>query len=98
MTLFLKVSPTKRVMRFGKKGKLAPRCLGPLEITNRVGAVTYQLELPPSFSYVHLMFHISMLMKYISYPSHVLQLDIVELNKNLTFEEQPIALVDYQMR
>ncbi len=88
----------KGVMRFGKKGKLASHYIGPFEITDRVGAVAYWLELPPNLSHVHPMFHISMLRKYVSDPSHVLQPDIVELNENLIFEEQPVAIVDYQMR
>ncbi|XP_057994969.1 uncharacterized protein LOC131175273 [Hevea brasiliensis] len=96
--IFLKVSPMKGVMRFEKKGKLAPQYIGPFEITDRVRAVAYRLELSPSLSYVHLMFHISMLRKYIPDLSHVLQPDTVDLNENLTFEEQPVAIVDYKMR
>ncbi|KAJ9189065.1 hypothetical protein P3X46_000398 [Hevea brasiliensis] len=96
--VFLKVSPMKGVMRFGKKCKLAPRYIGPFEVTDRVGAVAYQLELPPNLSHVHPVFHISMLRKYIPDPSHVLQPDVIELKENLTFEEQPVAIVDYQVR
>ncbi|KAJ9163406.1 hypothetical protein P3X46_023076 [Hevea brasiliensis] len=96
--VFLKVSPMKGVMRFGKKGKLAPRYIGPFEVTDRVGAVAYRLELPPNLSHVHPVFHISMLRKYIPDPSHVLQPDVIELKENLTFEEQPVAIVDYQVR
>ena len=59
--VFLKVSPMKGVMRFGKKGKLSPRYVGSFEILNRVGSVSYRLALPPSFSHVHPVFHISML-------------------------------------
>ncbi len=65
---------------------------------NRLGAVAYQSELPSNLSHVHSVFHISMLRKYVPDPSHVLQLDTVELNKDLTFKEQPVAIVDYQMR
>ncbi|XP_058008203.1 uncharacterized protein LOC131182872 [Hevea brasiliensis] len=96
--VFLKVSPMKGVMRFGKEGKLPPRHIGPLEVIDRVGIVTDQLELSPSLSHVHPVFHIFMLRKYISDPSNVLQPDTVELKENLTFEEQPIAIVDFQMR
>ncbi len=93
--VFLKVFLMKRVMRFGKKGKLTPRYIGPFEVIDRVGAVAYWLELPTNLSYVHPVFHISMLRKYIPDPSHVLQSDIVELKEDLTFEEQPVAIVDY---
>ena len=61
--VFLKVSPTKGVMRFGKKEKLAPRYIGPFEILERVGMVAYRLALPLNLSQVHLVFHVSMLMR-----------------------------------
>ena len=69
--IFLKVSPMKEVMRFGKKGKLAPRYIGPFEILLRVGEVAYRLVLSPELSRVHPRFHVSMLRKYISDPSHI---------------------------
>ncbi|XP_058004004.1 uncharacterized protein LOC131180670 [Hevea brasiliensis] len=96
--VFLKVSPVKEVMRFGKEGKLPPRYIGPFEVIDKVKTVADQLELPLSFSHVHPVFHIFILRKYISDPSHVLQPDTMELKENLTFEEQPIAIVDFQMR
>ena len=70
--VFLKVSPMKGVMRFGKKKKLAPRYIGPFKILERVGMVTYRLALPSNMSQVHQVFHVSMLRKYILDPSHVL--------------------------
>ncbi|XP_058004079.1 uncharacterized protein LOC131180719 [Hevea brasiliensis] len=85
--VFLKVSPMKGVMRVGKKGKLAPCYIEPFQITDRVGAVAYQLKLPPNLSHVHPLFHISMLWKYVLDPSHVLQPNTVKLNENLIFEE-----------
>ena len=71
--VFLKVSPMKGVMRFGKKGKLAPRYIGPFEMLERIDMVAYRLALPPNMSQVHPLFHVSMLKKYISDHSHVLQ-------------------------
>ena len=68
----LKVSPMRGVMRFGKKGKLSPRYVGPFEILEHVGKVAYRLALPPSMSNLHDVFHVSMLRKYASNPSQVL--------------------------
>ena len=59
--VLLKVSPWKGVMRFGKKGKLSPRLIGPFEILKRVGAVSYQLDLPLDLRHIHDIFHISVL-------------------------------------
>ena len=70
--VFIKVSPTKGIMRFGKKGKLSPRHVGPFEVLEKIGEVAYILALPQNFSHVHLMFHVSMLRKYVADPSHVL--------------------------
>ena len=78
--------------------KLAPRYIGPFEILERIGMVAYRLALPPNMSQVHPVFHISMLRKYISDLSHVLQPHSVKVNEDLTYEEEPIAIVDYQVR
>ena len=96
--VFLKVSPMKGVMRFGKKGKLAPRYIGPFEIRSKVGEVAYRLILPHELSRIHPVFHVSMLRKYIQDPSHVLQPQMVELNEDLSYEEYPMAVVDRQVR
>ncbi|XP_042426201.1 uncharacterized protein LOC122014080 [Zingiber officinale] len=61
--VFVKVAPMKGVMRFGKKGKLAPRYIGSFEILNQVGTLAYLIALPPSLAVVHNVFHISMLWK-----------------------------------
>ena len=78
----------KGVMRFGKKGKLSPRFIGPFEILSRVREVAYKLALPPSLSAVHPIFHVSMLRKYIPDESYVLSLESMELGPDLTFEEE----------
>ncbi|XP_055812063.1 uncharacterized protein LOC129881979 [Solanum dulcamara] len=94
----LGVSPMKGVMRFRRKVKLNPRFIGPFKILARVGEVAYKLALPPSLSAVHNVFHIFMLRKYVSDESHVLPLDSVELGPDLTFEEEPIAILDRKVR
>ncbi|XP_074277490.1 uncharacterized protein LOC141601120 [Silene latifolia] len=92
--VFLKVSPMKGVKRFGVKGKLSPKYIGPYEVIKRIGAVAYRLDLPPSLGKVHDVFHVSQLRKYISDPSHVLQNEIPELEPSLSFEERPIRILD----
>ncbi|KAL5837053.1 hypothetical protein ACOSQ3_014222 [Xanthoceras sorbifolium] len=59
--VFMKVSPWKKVLRFGRKGKLSPRFIGPYEIIERVRPVAYRLALPPELEKIHNVFHVSML-------------------------------------
>ena len=92
--VFLKVSPWKGVLRFGRRGKLRPRYIGPYEIIARVGPGAYILDLPPELFKVHNVFNVSMLRKYIPDPSHVLRDQQVELKDNLTYKEQPMQIVD----
>ncbi|XP_057533078.1 uncharacterized protein LOC130810976 [Amaranthus tricolor] len=82
--VLLKVSPMKGVMRFGKKGKLSPKYIGPYEILERIGTVAYRSTLPPELSKVHDVFHVSQLRRYISDPSHVIPTESVEVEPNLT--------------
>ena len=70
--VFLKVSPWKKILRFGKKGKLSPRFIGPYRIVKRVGPVAYQLELPPELHRIHDVCHVSMLRRYRSDPTHII--------------------------
>ena len=88
--VFLKVSPWKGVLIFGRRGKLRPRYIWPYEIIAKVGPVAYRLDLPPELSKVHNVFHVSMLRKYITNPSHVLRDHPVELKDNLTYKELPM--------
>ena len=92
--VFLKISPWKGVLRFGRRGKLRPRYIGPYEIIAIVGPVAYKLKLPPELSRIHDTFHVSMLRKYIPDPSHVLREQPVQLKENLTYEETPVQIGD----
>ena len=69
--VFLKAIPKRGVVRFGKRGKLTPRFIGPFEILERMGIVVYRLALPPSVLGVREVFHVSMLRKYAPDPAHV---------------------------
>ena len=92
--VFMRISPWKGVLRFGKKGKLSPRYMGPYEIVERIGKVAYRLRLPPELARIHDVFHVSMLRKYIADHSHVLRDQPVELKEDLTYEERPVQIVD----
>ncbi|XP_070029200.1 uncharacterized protein [Nicotiana sylvestris] len=96
--VLLQVSPMKGVMRFGKKGKLRLRNIGPFEILERVDEVAYKLVLPPSLSAIHRVFHVSMLQKYRGDPSHVLDFSSAQLDKDLTYEEESVAILARQVR
>ena len=71
--VFLKVMPKRRVVRFGKWGKLSLRYIEPFEILERVGIIAYRLALPSSLSGVHEVFRVSMLRKYTPDPTHVVE-------------------------
>ena len=88
--VFLKLSPLKGVVRFGKRGKLNPCYIGPFEIIEMIGLVAYRLDFPEEFSRVHNVFHISMLSKYIPDPSHALEALEIELRDDLSYEEHPV--------
>ena len=92
--VFLKVMPERGVVRFGKRGKLSPRIIGPFEILERVGTVAYRLALPPSMSGVHEVFHVSMLRRYTPDPAHVVDWGEIEVDTDGTFEEGPVCIMD----
>ena len=93
---FLRVSPMKGVRRFGVKGKLAPRYIGPYLVLEQVGPVAYRLALPPSLAGIHDVFHVSQLRRYISDPSHVLQAEKLKVEPNLTVRERPLRILAHQ--
>ena len=92
--VFLKVMPKRGVVRFGKRGKLSPRFIGPFEILERIDTVAYRLALPPSILGVHEVFHVSMLRKYIPDPAHVVDWGQIEVDTDGTFEEGPVCILD----
>ena len=91
--VFLKVSPWKKILRFGRKGKLSPRFIGPYEIAERVGPVAYRLILPPELEKIHDVFHVSMLRRYRSDPSHIISPSEVEIQVDMSYEEEPMRIL-----
>ncbi|KAL0561659.1 hypothetical protein IC582_002099 [Cucumis melo] len=96
--VFLKVAPMKGVLRFERRGKLSPRFVGPFEILERIGPVAYNLALPPPLSIVHDAFHVSMLRKYVSDPSHVVDYEPLEIDENLSYKEQPVKVLAREVK
>ena len=94
--VLLKVSSWKGVLRFRHQGKLSPRYIGPFSIIQRVGPMAYKLELPLELSKIHNVFHISLLRKYEPDPSHVLESPPVELRDDLSYEVQPVCILDHR--
>ena len=88
------MSLKKGVFRFGKKGKLAPRYIIPFEVIKVVGKATYQLRLPAQLSEVHDVFHVSMLRKYLSDVMPIVNLEDIEVQDGVTYEEQPMRILD----
>ena len=82
------------MVRFGKRGKLAPRYIGLFEVLERVGTIAYRLALPPSLSGVHKVFHVSMLRKYTPDPTHVVNWGEITDDTYGTFKEGPMRILD----
>ena len=91
--VFLKVSPVKSVVRFGVKGKLNLRYVGPYEVLERIGPVAYRLALPPSLAGVHNVFHVSQLRKCLSNADTVIDTRQPEVRPNLTIQQQPVKIL-----
>ena len=85
--VFLKVSPWRKVLRFGKKEKLSPRSIDPYEVLGRIGPVTYRLVLPLELAKLHDVFYVSMLRKYRYDESHILPVQDIQVQPDFTFDE-----------
>ncbi|GJZ67775.1 reverse transcriptase domain-containing protein [Tanacetum coccineum] len=96
--VMLKVSPWKGVTRFGKQRKLNPRYIGPFKIITKVGTVSYRLELPKKLSRVHSTFHVSNLRKCLSDEPIAIPLDEIHVDDTLNFIEEPIAIIDREVK
>jgi hypothetical protein len=96
--VYLKVSPTRGVQRFGMKGKIAPRYVGPFEILEACGPVAYRLQLPPWLAAIHNIFHVSQLKKCIKIPTEVINFQTIKIDSNLSYNEHPIRILDTKER
>ncbi|GJX53872.1 putative reverse transcriptase domain-containing protein [Tanacetum coccineum] len=96
--VMLKVSPWKGVIRFGKRGKLNPRYIGPFKIIAKVGTVAYRLELPEQLSRVHSTFHVSNLKKCMSDETLAIPLDEIQIDDKLHFIEEPVEIMDREVK
>ncbi|GJV94937.1 putative reverse transcriptase domain-containing protein [Tanacetum coccineum] len=96
--VLLKVSPWKGVVRFGKKGKLAPRYVGPFEILERIGPIAYRLRLPQELSNVHDTFHVSNLKKCLADASLHVPFEEIKIDKILRFVEEPVEIMDREVK
>ena len=83
-------------MRF--KGKLSPRFIRPYEVIEKVGPVAYKLALPPDLEKIHNVFHVSMLRRCRSYPSHIVSSETIELRLDLTYEEEPVEILAREVK
>ena len=88
----------KWVMRFGKKGKLNARYVGPYKIFKRIGKVVYELDLFVNLAVVHPVFHILLLKKCVSDPALVVSLESVAVKDSLSYEDVPVEVLDCQVR
>lgn len=92
--VFIWVASSKHMMRFGRKGKLAPKFINTYEFMEQVGKVAYKFMLSISMDHIHGMFHVLSLHKYIGDPSHVLKIENIKLSKDLSYNERPIQILD----
>ena len=88
----LKVSSWRKILWFGKKGKLSPRFIGSYEVLEQIGPVAYLLALPVELAKLHDVFHVSMLRKYRSDESHILPVQEIQVQEDLSYDEEPKAI------
>ncbi|GJT62438.1 hypothetical protein Tco_1005971 [Tanacetum coccineum] len=96
--VLLKVSPLKGVVRFGKKGKLAPRFVRPFKIIEKVGPVAYRLDLLEELNGVYDTFHVSNLKKFLADPTLQVPLDEIRVDAKLNFEEEPMEILEREFK
>ncbi|KAK6153273.1 hypothetical protein DH2020_012912 [Rehmannia glutinosa] len=96
--VFLRLLPRKGLINPRKGGKLSPRYIGPYKILQRIEKLAYRLELPAQYAGMHDVFHVSRLKKYQPDPEHIITRDAPPLMENLSYTEEPIRIIDQQIR
>ncbi|GJV59810.1 hypothetical protein Tco_1465910 [Tanacetum coccineum] len=96
--VLLKVSPWKSVVHLGKKGKLAPRYVGPFEILERIGLVAYRLRLPEELIGAHDTFHVTNLKKCLGNANLHVPLNEIKIDKTLRFVKEPVEIMDREIK
>ena len=96
--IYLKISPMKGVMRFGKKGNLNLQFVGLYHILRPIGKVAYELDFPNDLASVHPVFHVSMLNKCVGNPTSIVPLEGMGVDESLSYEEVPVEILDRQVK
>jgi hypothetical protein len=96
--IYLRVSPVRGIQRFGVKGKLAPRYIGPFEILENCGPIAYRLQLPAQLMAIHNIFHVSQLRKCVKVPTKIIDPQTIKIEADLTYTEHPIRVLDTKER
>jgi hypothetical protein len=101
--VYLRVTPLKGMQHFHVKGKLAARYIGPFKILEHSGEMSYKLELPPTMSKVHDVFHVSQLRKCLQLSNKPetfkeIDHDSIDLNHDITYQERPICILEEDVR
>ena len=96
--VFLKLLPWRKILQFGKKGKLSPRFIRPYEILERIGSIAYRLALPPEVAKLHNVFHVSILRRYRYDESHILPVQDVQVQSDFTYNEEPKAILAREVK
>ncbi|GKB00275.1 putative reverse transcriptase domain-containing protein [Tanacetum coccineum] len=94
----LKAACDRHIVRFGEKGKLAPRFIGPFEITERISPVAYRLRLPQELNNVHDTFRVSNLKKCLAGPTLHVPLDEIQVDAKLNFAEEPVEILEHEIK
>ena len=96
--VFLKVLQWRKILRFGKKGKLSPTFISPYEVLERIRPVAYRLALPPKLAKLHNMFHVSMLRRYRFDESHILPVQEIQVQEDLSYDEKLKAILAREVK